>query len=289
MEYVVIIPVYNEEDNIGVLLGTLIAQTVQPAECIVVDDGCTDGTAAVVRKLAVTAPWIRLVEHTKNSVYESGPKIARACVFGYNSRLTESPGLIAKLDADLVLPADYFERVTAEFKANSDLGLCGGVCVTQQDSGTKIEQVADDDHVRGALKTYRHAAYRQMGGIRPAEGWDVLDELLLLFYNWEIKVLGDLEVLHKRETDTNTGRLKAAVKSGRGRYMIGYNFWITFVSAVKTAMRKPYIITFFYAMYGYLSELFSGKQREATREQRKFINAYRWKRMKSKLNVTEKS
>lgn len=287
MKYLIIIPVYNEEGNIGGLLESLVAQTVQPVECIVVEDGSTDGTADVVKEFAAAAPWIRLVEHMKNSTYESGPKIARACVFGYNCRITEAPDLIVKLDADLVLPAAYFERVISAFETDAELGLCGGVCVTQQSSGMKVERVADDDHVRGALKTYRNAAYNQIGGIRPVEGWDTLDELLLLLYGWKIKVLANLEVVHKRKTDTNTGKLKAAIKLGRGCYMIGYNFWITVVSAAKMTIRKPYIITFFYAMYGYFSELFSGKKREVTREQRKFINSYRWKRMKNKLNMTK--
>lgn len=45
----IVIPARNEGDNLPDLLATLAAQTPAPTEVIVVDDGSTDGTAAVAR------------------------------------------------------------------------------------------------------------------------------------------------------------------------------------------------------------------------------------------------
>ncbi|MFD2275165.1 glycosyltransferase [Rubritalea spongiae] len=45
----IIIPARNEEHNIGILLSSISAQHLSPVETIVVDDGSTDGTAAVSR------------------------------------------------------------------------------------------------------------------------------------------------------------------------------------------------------------------------------------------------
>ena len=45
----VIIPLYNKQREIGDTLRSVLAQTLQPTEIVVVDDGSTDGSAGAVR------------------------------------------------------------------------------------------------------------------------------------------------------------------------------------------------------------------------------------------------
>jgi GT2 family glycosyltransferase/nucleoside phosphorylase len=47
-EVTVIIPVYNRENVLGRAIDSVLAQSLRPAEVIVVDDGSDDGTAAVI-------------------------------------------------------------------------------------------------------------------------------------------------------------------------------------------------------------------------------------------------
>jgi 4,4'-diaponeurosporenoate glycosyltransferase len=54
MNLSIIIPARNEEQNLPVLLRSISAQSVKPAEVIVVDDGSTDRTAAVAREFGAT-------------------------------------------------------------------------------------------------------------------------------------------------------------------------------------------------------------------------------------------
>ena len=50
----VIVPAYNEAESIADTVRSLLAQTVRPAEIIVVDDGSSDGTGDIARALGVT-------------------------------------------------------------------------------------------------------------------------------------------------------------------------------------------------------------------------------------------
>ena len=47
----VVIPLYNKEKEIARTLRSVLAQTSQPLEIIVVDDGSTDGSAARVEEI----------------------------------------------------------------------------------------------------------------------------------------------------------------------------------------------------------------------------------------------
>ena len=84
----VIIPLYNKEREIGDTLRSVLAQTLQPTEIVVVDDGSTDGSAGAVR--AIASPLVKLVTQAN-----AGVCAAR------NRAIAESTGdLIALLDAD---------------------------------------------------------------------------------------------------------------------------------------------------------------------------------------------
>jgi glycosyltransferase involved in cell wall biosynthesis len=61
----VLVPAYNEHSTIGVILSKLLALPVNLHEIIVVDDGSSDGTDAVVQRFAAEDPRVRYF-HQKN-------------------------------------------------------------------------------------------------------------------------------------------------------------------------------------------------------------------------------
>jgi glycosyltransferase involved in cell wall biosynthesis len=92
----VIVPAYQRENHIGASLSSIVAQDYRPLEIIVVDDGSTDGTAAV----AQSYPHVTYVFQANQ-----GPPCAR------NTGLTNCNGaLIAFLDADDLWPPDKLEK-----------------------------------------------------------------------------------------------------------------------------------------------------------------------------------
>ena len=67
--------------------------------------------------------------------------------------------IVIKLDSDLSLPVDYFEKIINKMISDPDIGICGGVCTVNG----KVEGLTNLDHVRGAIKAYRKNVLLQLG------------------------------------------------------------------------------------------------------------------------------
>ncbi len=100
MNISVVIPLYNKKDTIERALDSVLHQTVLPDEIIVVNDGATDGSDAIVE--ALNHPLITLI-HQKNA----GVSAARN-----KGIATAKYEWIAFLDADDVWKPDYLKEIT---------------------------------------------------------------------------------------------------------------------------------------------------------------------------------
>jgi glycosyltransferase involved in cell wall biosynthesis len=281
MKYYVIIPAHNEEAFMGVTLDSLAAQTVLPAKAVVVNDNSTDRTGEIVAQYAAQYPWISLVNKDSAAVHLPGSKVIQAFNAGY-ATIDEDYDIIVKLDADLILPPDYFETVLNAFKADDNVGMAGGFAYIEKNGEWILENLTDKDHIRGAFKAYRKALFAQMGGLRTAMGWDTADELIAKFYNWKVVTIESLKVKHLKPTGANYNKA-ARYKQGEAFYSLGYGFIITAIAGAKLAMRKGKPLLFVDYIKGFLQAKNEKKPMLVTQEQARFIRAYRWKKMKQKV------
>lgn len=281
MKYYTIIPAHNEEAFMGVTLESLAAQTILPAKAVVVNDNSTDRTAAIVQEFAAKYPWISLVNKDSQAIHLPGSKVIQAFNAGY-ATVDEEYDIIVKLDADLILPPDYFETVLDAFKADEKVGMAGGFAYIEKNGNWVIENLTDKDHIRGAFKAYRKDLFKQMGGLRTAMGWDTADELIAKFYDWKVVTIERLKVKHLKPTGANYNKA-ARYKQGEAFYTLGYGFLITAIAGAKLAMRKKKPLLFVDYISGFLKAKREGKALLVSAEQAKFIRKYRWKKMKQKL------
>jgi GT2 family glycosyltransferase len=111
MQISAIITAYNCEAYIGDAIKSVLAQTRQPDEIVVVDDGSTDGTAAIVRSYA--AAGVRYVWQENG-----GPGAAR------NRGIAETSGaLVCFLDGDDLWLPEKTARQEALLAANPQTGM----------------------------------------------------------------------------------------------------------------------------------------------------------------------
>ena len=70
----IVIPVYNEKENIRPLLEEIsaVARAVPITEVLYVDDGSDDGTHLHLQELSVTYPFLRIIQHSKRSGQSRG-------------------------------------------------------------------------------------------------------------------------------------------------------------------------------------------------------------------------
>ena len=113
----VLIPCYNRERSLGEAVQSALAQSRPPAEVVVVDDGSTDGSAAVAERLnRPGTPPVRVIRQAN-----AGAAAAR------NRGLAECRGeWVAFLDSDDVWAPDKLERqlAAADAAPDADLVFC---------------------------------------------------------------------------------------------------------------------------------------------------------------------
>ncbi|KGO84184.1 glycosyltransferase family 2 protein [Flavobacterium beibuense] len=281
MRYYTIIPAYNEEAFMAATLQSLAAQTVLPAKAVVVNDNSTDRTAEIVQEFTDKYSWLSLVNKASDAIHLPGSKVIQAFNTGYET-IDEEYDIIVKLDADLILPPDYFESILEVFKNNPKAGMAGGFAYIEKNGEWVLESLTDKDHIRGAFKAYRKELFLQMDRLRTAMGWDTADELLAKFYGWEVITLERLKVKHLKPTGANYDKT-ARYKQGAAFYTLGYGFIITAIASLKLAMKKGKPGLFIDYINGYFKAKKENKPMLVTKEQAKFIRQYRWKKIKQKL------
>ena len=281
MKFYLIIPAHNEEKFISLTLQSIVEQTVLPSKIVVINDSSTDKTEEIILEFSKKHSFISLVNKTSDAIHLPGSKVIQAFQKGLES-VDENFDFVVKADADLIFPPNYFETIIKHFQSDDRIGMVGGFAYIEKNGNWILENLTDKDHIRGAFKAYRKECFQQIGGLKPAMGWDTVDELLCKFYNWKVITDETLKVKHLKPTGANYNKT-ARYKQGEAFYSLGYGFWITAIASLKLAMRKRKPLLFLDYINGFLKAKSANKPLLVTQEQAKFIRNYRWKKMKEKL------
>jgi hypothetical protein len=210
-----------------------------------------------------------------------GSKVIQAFQKGLET-IDDDYDLIVKADADLIFPKNYFETIINYFQFDSSIGMAGGFAYIEKNGDWILENLTDKDHIRGAFKAYRKKCFQDIGGLKPAMGWDTVDELLAKFYHWKVVTDETLKVKHLKPTGANYNKT-ARFKQGEAFYTLGYGFLITTIASLKLALRKGKPLLFIDYIKGFWKAKAENKTMLVTPEQGIFIRKYRWEKMKEKI------
>lgn len=117
---VIVVPTYNERENLPVLAGLLSDLNLPGLELLVVDDNSPDGTGDVADELAKESPEKIGVLHrtTKDG-------LGRAYIAGITRALNEGADIVIQMDADLSHPASVIPLMVETLRT-TDAGLVIG-------------------------------------------------------------------------------------------------------------------------------------------------------------------
>ena len=247
--YAAITPVRDEEDNLSRLAECMVSQTVRPYAWLIVDNGSTDGTIDLAERLEREHDWIRTLTAEPADRARPGAPIVRAFNAGL-AQLDTLPDVIVKLDADVSMGGDYFERILGAFSADPQLGIAGGVCLELRD-GRWVETFVTGNSVRGASRCYRRECLEAVSPLEECVGWDGIDELKATVLGWRTRLLRDVPFRHHRRVGERDGASTVRWKrQGQGSYFMGYRFSYLLLRSLHHALSHPSALAM---ISGYLS------------------------------------
>lgn len=280
----IVSPVRNEAAHIEAVARALAAQTRPPARWVVVDDNSTDGTGELLERLAAEIEFMQVVSTPPEFTVKAADRLAVAAApRAFNFGLAAAGDVasythVGKLDGDVQLRPDYYERILAELDADPSLGIAGGAILEQRQGEWRATPSAPE-HVRGALKLYTRECFAAIGGVVERLGWDGIDETLARMRGFTTRSFDHAEALHHRETGSADGRLRGHVRWGEAHWILHHGPVWTVARAAKVARIRPRGASGLAYLYGYGRAAARRVPRVEVEGYREFVRAEQRRRM----------
>jgi poly-beta-1,6-N-acetyl-D-glucosamine synthase len=237
VDYAAVTPAHDERDNLRRLADSLAAQTVRPARWVIVENGSTDGTEEIARGLADELPWVSVLAIPRVAAAARGAPIVRAFEAGL-ATLEARPDVVVKLDADVSLEPEHFERLLEAFASRPRLGIASGTCLDEAEGYD--ERFVTGEHVWGAVRAYRAACLPDVTPLEAGMGWDTVDEVKARLSGWETAIVPGVAFRHHRLEGRREGsRWNAWCIQGQVTHFLGYRPLYVLAKTAFRASREP--------------------------------------------------
>ena len=281
MKFLIVIPTHNEEENVLQCLESLRKQSFQDFSCVVINDGSTDNTKVLVEHFIENTKLNRAqvstftLHNLPKSEHQPGAKVVRTFNKGLEGIELDDYDIVCKFDADIIFPENYLEKVSRVYKENPKSGMVSGLVYIEKNGEWTFENLSSKNHVRGPIKSYRVACFKDMNGLRPVLGWDNIDVMLAQMHGWEVITIKDIWVKHLRPTAYKYKKQKAE-KLGQYFYNIGLNFPLAFVSSAKSSLKNKSLSEFLITMKSFMKQ---NTERVLSPQEIAYIRGLRWNQM----------
>lgn len=252
LNYVLVTPARNEQAFIKETIESVIRQTVLPLKWVIVDDGSTDGTAALVSQYLEDHLWIELIRRPQRKDRHFAAKVQ-----AFNEGYTKVKGLrydvIGNLDADISFESDHMEFLLKKFSDNPRLGVAGTIFKEDGYSSDK-DGFEGNRHVSGQCQLFRRDCWEEIGGYTPHRGGgiDWMAVIKARMKGWTTESFRERWFFHYRPLGTaERNAVSASFFYGQKDYYLGgHPLWELFRVAYRVT-KRPLIIGGLALGFGY--------------------------------------
>ena len=281
--YVLMTAAHNEEAFIEKTIASVLTQTVLPLRWVIVSDGSTDKTDAIVERYASQYEFISFLKlmrppgrnfGSKGVALEKGGKLLEGLCYGF----------VGNLDSDVVLEASYFETLLIQFEREPQLGIAAGFIYEEQDGEFRNRPANRVDSVPHAAQLVRRACYEAIGGYTVFKygGEDWYAQQCAKMKGWHAEAIPTLKVFHERHTGTAGSLLAHQFRLGRLDYSFGSDPIFEFMKCVVRVSQKPWLLG---ALMRFLGFTWSTLTRETRPVSRDFVDFLRKEQRAKILDV----
>src|SRR5271165_1481643 len=276
--YLLISPCRDEAQYLRRTLDSVAAQSVRPALWVMVDDGSTDATPAILEEYARRLPYLRVVRRTDRGRREVGPGVIEAFYAGLETARLEDFDYLCKLDMDLDLPVRYFEVLMQRMESDPRVGTTSGKpWFVHPQSGALVSEICGDEMSVGMTKFYRVACFKEIGGFVRQVMWDGIDCHRARMLGWIAESSGSESVrfVHLRpQGASHKGIWTGRVRIGFGQYFMGTSPLYHLVVVIYRLPAYPVLVGSVAMLWGYLKSWLKGLPRYDDLEFRRFLRSY---------------
>ena len=268
--YVVVTPVRDEAQYIAATLASMLAQSHPPLRWVIVDDGSTDDTLRIVQAHTRDVPWVTVV-----STGSAQRRLGSAEVLAFQRGVAEIDAAtpyayIAKLDGDVRLPFDYFERLLLAMAAEPGWGIASGVyCELQSRQWQPVPM--PPYHAAGASKVVQRQCFEQIGGFVASKGWDTVDEIRAGQLGWRTGHIAAIQFQHLKPEGQAMGTLQTHRFHGDIYYQTGGGFLFLLAKVLhRMVAAKPRPLSGLAMLWGYAAPCLQRRPRLVDRAEARF-------------------
>jgi len=278
--YLLISPCRNEADFMRITLDSVVNQTIKPSLWVIVDDGSTDETPAILKEYAEKYSFITILTRENRGHRSVGPGVIEAFYYGYDTVDVDQFDFICKFDLDLDLPPKYFEILIQRMNDNPRIGTCSGKAYFKDKKTAElISEKCGNEMSVGMTKFYRRTCFEAIGGFVRQVMWDGIDchrcrQLGWIAVSWDEP---DLQFIHLRPMGSSqVGIFTGRMRHGFGQYFMGTGIVYMLASSIFRMLHPPYFVGGMAMFWGYIKSLFKQAPRFEDKVLRQFINQYQW-------------
>jgi poly-beta-1,6-N-acetyl-D-glucosamine synthase len=286
LNYALVTPARNEEDNIERVIQSVLSQTVLPLRWVIVSDGSTDRTDSIVKKYLPENPWIELVRMPEHADRQFAAKV-NCFNAGYAKVKEIEYDIIGNLDADISFDPDYFEFLLSKYESDQNLGVAGTPFV--EDGKHYDYRFSNIEHVSGACQLFRRRCFEEIGGYVPIKGGgiDWVAVTTARMKGWKTRTYLEKTCLHHRKIGTgNTSPTMTGFRQGKKDYFLGnHPLWEIFRTLYQMT-RKPYIVGGSLLFLGFALACIKRVEKPISKELLEFIRKEQVQRLKSVVRLS---